>query len=396
MKPKNLLIIHHNKDLDGFFSGAIAKKAVLEQLIDEDFDQELVFSYGWDYSEVYNPPVKEGSVCIVTDISISKDLVGELAEGFDKVIIIDHHLSSYELEEIGKPENVELFLRTDFSAAELAWARLIEQHKDSSLVNPNTIPFAVKWIGSYDIHRDKNRDFWKTEIMPFQMGMRLIANSIDTVPPSLLNWSFVPPKEVYPVIDMGNTIINYEEFLTNNLIQKNSRIGSLTIQKNSDGEEGTTEKYSALWINNIHPPANITDIVKEKGIEVDLIICFNLAPSGLWVYSLRTTSESINCREIAKHFNGGGHKKAAGFQTTDLLCEAVGTEIFDSLATKKSESDIKKTETQEIFDGVSVVESDKSEVLSTGENQSVLKEENIVTVEDNKPSKKSVKKSKVE
>ena len=410
MNQKNVLIIHHNKDLDGLFSGAIAKIAVERRAIGIDFIPEL-YVYGWDYSEPYLPPISEGELCIVTDLSIGKDRVMELSEQFIKVLVIDHHLSTNFLAEIGKPENVELFWRNDFSAAELAWSRLIEENEDITLVNPTTTPFAVRYIGSYDIYRDKGRDFWDTEIMPFQMGMRMIATSVNTVPDSLLTWSFSRPESLNDIIAMGNVVINYEKFLTSNLIDRNSRIGTLTIKGLSYNEReiGVTSKYSALWINTMHPPANLTDVVSEKGIDVDLIICFNLAPSGLWVYSLRTTKEYIGCNLIAGYFFGGGHRKAAGFQIIELLCEAQNTEIWDAKVDEVIEGslgiiDLSEAESPQKEEGikpeVEVISEEKSGVfdgmaaLEEGSITSAGNKRNpINTVPDKKEPKKRTTKN---
>lgn len=55
----------------------------------------------------------------------------------------------------------------------------------------------------------------------------------------------------------------------------------------------------------------------------DLMITFQFNGKN-WKFSLYSTKDEIDCSEIAKKFNGGGHKKASGFIFNGLL-----SEIFD-------------------------------------------------------------------
>jgi oligoribonuclease NrnB/cAMP/cGMP phosphodiesterase (DHH superfamily) len=41
--------------------------------------------------------------------------------------------------------------------------------------------------------------------------------------------------------------------------------------------------------------------------------------NGQWIYSLYSNNENVDCSEICKKRNGGGHRGAAGFQTNNVI-----------------------------------------------------------------------------
>ena len=60
------------------------------------------------------------------------------------------------------------------------------------------------------------------------------------------------------------------------------------------------------------------DELAEKIKDYDAVIayCYN---GNLWTMSIYSdASKDFDCAEFAKKFSGGGHKKAAGFRTTEF------------------------------------------------------------------------------
>jgi phosphoesterase RecJ-like protein len=100
---------------------------------------------------------------------------------------------------------------------------------------------------------------------------------------SMLYYRFV--GNVLSTITVKNKVAFY--FATSKMLMENSQ---------------TIEAYSKImrWT--------------KGAIDADMTISFLEYPDNLWRISLR--SEKYDVAEIAQHFKGGGHKKAAGFQIT--------------------------------------------------------------------------------
>lgn len=306
---KKTLVIYHNKDLDGIFSGAIAKKALEEKGVEP-------ILYGWDYSEEFVlPELIDIPSCIIIDLSPPKDMIADICKMFEEVMIIDHHPSTAtNVAEMGLPENLLVVFNKDYSAAEIGYSVLVGGDMDGN-VNKSKLPWAVSLIGNYDVYRDYGKPIWVDYVLPFQMGMRLIATSPEKVPASLLNFQFDFPDDISHVISMGNTIVQYDEVITRNLLSRQSHEGKIEY---FDPNDSKYKSFSTLFLNVIHPPANIISVLGKNEYDLICTYVYN-AKRDSWNYSLRTDKQNIDCKEIAKAYGGGGHVKAAGFETSAML-----------------------------------------------------------------------------
>ncbi len=75
-------IYYHNKDLDGFCSGAICRKYFTEEM---SGDVEMI---GWDYDDP-QPVINQEDLYVITDISFNPETMKSLNDS--QVIWIDHH-----------------------------------------------------------------------------------------------------------------------------------------------------------------------------------------------------------------------------------------------------------------------------------------------------------------
>lgn len=81
-----MIIVHHNKDLDGFSSGAICKLKYP--------DAKLI---GWDYSEPIPDLLQfQSEDLIMIDISFNMDVMNHLGLITKSFVWIDHHVSAYD------------------------------------------------------------------------------------------------------------------------------------------------------------------------------------------------------------------------------------------------------------------------------------------------------------
>jgi hypothetical protein len=69
--------------------------------------------------------------------------------------------------------------------------------------------------------------------------------------------------------------------------------------------------FKAIAINKLLTNSQIFDSVWDES-KYDLMITFGVRANGMWTMSFYSTKENVDCSEIAKIFNGGGHAGAAG------------------------------------------------------------------------------------
>ena len=63
--------------------------------------------------------------------------------------------------------------------------------------------------------------------------------------------------------------------------------------------------------------SEVLELLNNNGF--DIAIGWNQDADGSFRYSLRTQRDDIDVSLLAKHYGGGGHKKAAGFETRELM-----------------------------------------------------------------------------
>ncbi len=279
--------IYHSADLDGFTSGAIIKKKFPEAKL-----------IGWDYGNPI-PFIPEGSKVIMSDISfpmVEMTLIGSECE----LIWIDHHISAIkaydEFFSDDSPPPFKAFLDTKMAACELTWMYF---YPDSDL------PESVKLLGVYDSWRNEDENYWENYVLPYQYGMRLICNSVDTFPVEVLENN----HRCVEIMQVGETVLKYQKEQS----KVQCRKASFEIEWNG---------LKCICLNGGGFNSLVFDSVyNESKHDVMMPFQFN---GKKWTISLYSTKENIDCSVIAKSMGGGGHKGAAGFQVDDIT-KIIGT-----------------------------------------------------------------------
>lgn len=300
-----MICIYHNKDLDGYCSGAIVKKRYPEaKLIGYDYGKP----FPWD-------KIPEGSPVIMIDVSLPMaDMARLSGHTGGQFTWIDHHataITEYEEEALRDPHlrNIDTVLEVGRAACEIGWEYLFPDDK---------IPFAVLLLGVYDtwrkdggLHLD-----WDNVVLPFQFGMRQTCNSPETFPDFMfIKWGAaygisLSGKE-HEIVEKGKAILEYQASIN----QTNCRNASFEIE--FDG-------LRAICLNGGGFNSDVFKSVYDPE-KHDVMMPFQFN-GKFWVVSLYTTKTDVDCGAIAKSHGGGGHKQAAGFQVNDI------TEIFTNIA----------------------------------------------------------------
>lgn len=282
-----MICIYHNKDLDGYCSGAIVKRKFP--------DAKMI---GWDYGQPI--PFTEmplGEDIILIDISFPMIDMFNLSEAANSFTWIDHHISAINEFNAFPPEgkgSIVAVLEDGISACEGGWKYLFPNEE---------MPTAVKLAGEYDTWRNKDKFRWDNAILPFQFGMRMICSSPDTFPSDLFDhYDIVTDNPVYKVIHDGKLILAYQK-------TQNERACKSSFEIEFDG-------LRAICLNNGGANSQVFDSVYDES-KHDVMIPFVFTGKH-WTFSLYTTKDGVDCSVIAKSKGGGGHKKAAGFQLKEL------------------------------------------------------------------------------
>lgn len=274
--------VYHNRDLDGFTSGAIIKLKYP--------DAKMV---GYDYGQPFEQEVT-GEPIIMADVSLPMKTMVKIAQLSNwQLTWIDHHISAINdyKDFVGDGESFcNAVLENGIAACEGAWKYLFPEKQ---------MPLSVKLLGEYDTWRNADKQRWENEILPFQFGMRLYCNSVDTFPVEV----FENEELVKQIIHEGLTVLKYQ-----------SQVNELQCKKASFETE--FNGLRAICLNGGGFNSDVFRSVYDES-KHDIMMPFQF-DGKKWTISLYTTKDEVDCSVIAKSNGGGGHKKAAGFQVEDI------------------------------------------------------------------------------
>lgn len=298
-----MICIYHNRDLDGFTSGAIVKKwhDNLNDYPDNVGKGELKL-IGYDYGQpVPYDKIPEGEPIIMIDVSLKMPEMSKLARHSKNLTWIDHHISAIKEYEAFMTEQEEHYhpyfkavLQDGIAACEVGWNYLFPDVE---------MPLSVKLLGEYDTWRNQDKYRWENEILPFQFGMRVICNSVETFPENILKNTQSAKEAVWKWMDAGKMILNYQGLVNE-------------AQCKKAAFEYEFEGLKAICLNGGGFNSDVFKSVYDES-KHDIMMPFQF-DGKQWTISLYTTKDAVDCSAIAKSKGGGGHKKAAGFQVKDI------------------------------------------------------------------------------
>lgn len=250
-----------------------------------DKAQYFPVSYKEEPPVMVAPTGEEENVYIV-DFSYSAAVLRDMAEVYDKIVILDHHKTAQEDLKDLKIPNVEIVFDMNRSGAVIAWDYF---HPDKPA------PELLKYV--------QDRDLWKFEL-PYS---REITAALNVVSPDVNVW---------------HDLVNRDTNAINNLLAQGEAI---TKANNQLIERALKQvafiEFCGFWV----PSVNSTVLMSELGEamlkakpEAQFSLTYIIRDKGIVQFSLRSRVGS-NCDVsiIAEAYGGGGHKHASGF-ITDL------------------------------------------------------------------------------
>lgn len=344
-------ICHHN-DEDGIAAAAVIYEYLKRITKISSEEKVLYFFYKIDYTmdlkTVLPKDIPAGDELYFVDYSFSnKDnlkYILELSTKDIKVTWIDHHKTSLVAlidEDIcfDNYKNFCHFIDIDYCGAYLAYVyayfKLNGIHEDVDLMHvfkkdyPKYIPLYLRYVDSWDT--------WKHDMpntVEFNIGMRSVDHTPRNTLSSMLKYNSGIINKLFSRNKEDNKLIDvYMEIYINNIINNGTIIKAYEDINNKslceeygfefDIIDDTAYVYHCFAMNK----RGSSTMFGDKVNEYDIVIPFQFNGKK-YVYSLFTTKDYVDCEKLAKKLGsvdglgGGGHSKAAGFQTYRQLFKA--------------------------------------------------------------------------
>lgn len=298
------LIYYHRQCPDGFCAALIAKKRYPEA--------ELI---GLNHGEtgVAERLVKQvaGKHALMVDFSLrTRQENIDVSESAGTFQIFDHHKTAQaELEGL-------CFTVFDMnrSGAGITWDQLFGKYDHHFYTSGKSIRIGPgrEYIGMPEPNRPwyvdyvQDRDLWKHELP----GSKEVNAYIMTLPHTETAWRVLESMSCNKAVELGIGALAHVDHYVREVVE-HKQMGKISTDFDSPG---SMLNYSVAVVNA--PYLNIS--------EVGNILATDHAHIGLgWFergdgkiqFSLRSNGD-IDVSRIAKFYNGGGHRNAAGFQMT--------------------------------------------------------------------------------
>lgn len=306
MDKKKVLVIYHRVDYDGLFSYAIARK----RFEDDGYEVE---GFGYNYNDTVSfNRYKKNEYCkvVMCDISLPpNDMIEFDSEFKDDFIWIDHHITAIDNSVKYGYSFVNGVRDTSKAACQLSWEWFRNGHP---------LPYSVDLAATHDMWNKNSEHDWENTVATFQLGL---TNEFGMNAQSFYDayGRIIDEDDIEGLIESGRMLKKYTDGLFESWVNKYSF------------EVEVAGQYKAIAMLCPVFTSKVFNSVSDKGY--DLYICAEKSGVTDGLYNISMYSDGaesdFSCGEyMAKNFNGGGHKGAAGGKMTE--------EQFIDFITKRS------------------------------------------------------------
>lgn len=284
---------YHGADLDGECSGAIVKKAYAEaECIPVDYGDEVPWGELCPNEKVF-----------VVDFSWDAEVMLRLHR-VSRLVWIDHHITAINacvglrlggLQEVGR------------AACELTWEYLFGHLRKA--------PLAVWLLGRYDVW-DESNPRWRSEILPFQLGMRLHDASPDR---QMDFWTYYLGQNGHELVEA--TRKNGEVILKSQMQEERESALRTAFDAVLPGVAGLPDLRVCAMVTNRKGSRQFEAVFDP--VRHDAMCALTLMPGG-WTVSLYAPEYHGPVDLYATEYGGGGHARACGFRCVGFPLMQVG------------------------------------------------------------------------
>ena len=280
------VIIYHNADPDGNFSGAIALKA-----------NPTAETIGYNYEPEFQHIIEKsaGKKVVMVDVSPKGwNDMHRLCEVAEKVVWIDHHASA--LRQMEAAETPSKFSNFELVYEAEKWGAAKRCFEYFFPAKP--LPKVVEMVAGYDAFRDYGTEKWRLEYFPF----RFAVGNLKSPQAVLEAFELSISDDTASWLERGRAIAEY-------LDDDNQHVVNSPALCHETVFKFQGKMFKVLAVNK----GLFGDMFKSRNLaDFDFVVGF-YSQSAEWKISLRGAGKEIDLGAIAKTFGGGGHKDAAGF-----------------------------------------------------------------------------------
>lgn len=272
MKP---LVLYHGGCYDGFTAAWVAYRALGKI-------EALPVLYGQP------APDCAGREVYVLDFSYPRAILEAMHASAKKLVVIDHHKSAMkDLEGLSY-----CIFRDDASGARLTW-----EYFNLPAIEPYG-PVTPPWLVTYT----EDRDLWRHKL-PYTREINAALRSYEF---SFKQW------DAFHAIDM-------QIFLAKDFVAEGCAILRRERQIIDQHLRHVREiKLGPYTFPAVNASVLFSEIAGEVAKGHPFGACYFDRDDGKRQWSLRSDEDGVDVSEVAKHFGGGGHRHAAGFETPNI------------------------------------------------------------------------------
>lgn len=284
MKMKLPTLVLYHGDYDGFTAAWVIRSFVKNH--PEGGLDKIQFK-PVEYSQRV-PDVAGENLCIV-DFSYKRREMEAIRVAANSTLLLDHHKTAKRDLAGTWPDDCKFFIDVNWSAACLTYRYFFGEAQE------------LPWLVAYT----QDRDLWKWELphsRAVNAFLRSHAFDFDTWD-ELAKIEMVKDGEVKPeIVSEGTAILRMDQ----KRIDEHCRFANKAFLLGYEcGIVNSTVLHSEIG----------GQLAEEYGIG----ITWFQRKDGKYIYSLRSRSDEVDVSEIAKSMGGGGHAKAAGFESPNMI-----------------------------------------------------------------------------
>ena len=244
----------------------------------------------------------ENKNLLFVDICPSFEFLKKYSEIANQITILDHHKSSENMytsnkDEIDKLQKIKIIMDMKLCGCELTWKYFF---------GDRVKPWFIEYVA--------DRDLWKWELpnskeVSAAIHYKKYINGAELGRMDILqNLNRIEIKEL---IEIGTTIIDIENKQLNGQLSRSTEGVFVVDDKEYQVVFGTVNYDMRSEFGN-----RMATKCLSNGKLPDFGVVWNYdSLTDSWYISLRGLDNSPDLSSISKYFGGGGHSKAAGFET---------------------------------------------------------------------------------
>lgn len=298
---KKVLIAFHRVDYDGLASYCIARSFF------ETKGYGTIDAFGYNYNDnVTMPNWDDYDDIVICDISFSIDIMQNLCSKYiNKVFWIDHHITAIEDSEKYGYHMLSGKRTAGIAACVLTYKFFFELYN---------IPYVISLLGANDIW-DTTSYNWDGEVQPLQYGLQervgVDPDKLWSIWKELINENH---KLLTCIIENGRSIMSYMNIIFKNWVDR------FAFEIEVDGH-----LKGIAMISPVSGSRQFNSVINDYDVCV-VVERDNKNPGTFNISMYLNHDEDFSCGQYMKdHYNGGGHKGAAGGK--------LNKEQFDKLIT---------------------------------------------------------------